>query len=53
MNLEQTTAEGRVTRFTRELSSADGETMKSVTYVFIEGKRPEEPTGTLEFKRKK
>ena len=53
MNLEQTTADGVVTKFTRYLSRIDADTMKSVTYVFTDGRRPDEPTGVLEFKRKK
>ncbi len=53
MNIEQTAVDGEVTKFTRELTKVDNETMKSVTYVLADGKRPEEPTGILEFKRKK
>jgi len=52
MNLVQRTAEGKVVKFTRYLSMVDADTMKSVTYVFVDGKRPEEPTGILEFKRR-
>ena len=53
MNLELTTADGAITKFTRYLSRIDSDTMKSETYVFVDGKRPEQPTGIFEFKRKK
>lgn len=53
MNLEKATADGRITKFTRYLSRVDADTMKSETYVLVDGKRQEEPTGILEFKRKK
>lgn len=51
MNLEQMSDGGVVTKFTRYLSSIDADTMKSVTYLFKDGKRSEEPVSVLEFKR--
>jgi hypothetical protein len=53
INLEQTKPDGSVTHFVRYLSKVDADTMKSVTYSVVEGKRSEEPIGTLVFKRDK
>jgi hypothetical protein len=53
INLEQTKPDGSVTNFLRYLSKVDAETMKSVTYSVADGKRSEEPIGTLVFKREK
>jgi hypothetical protein len=53
LKLEQTGRDGSIENFERYLSKADADTMKSVTYAVIEGKRSEEPIGVLEFKRKK
>jgi hypothetical protein len=53
MNLELTTVDGKLTKFTRYLSKIDADTMKSETFVFTDGKKPEQPTGVFEFKRKK
>jgi hypothetical protein len=53
INLEQAAADGSTTYFMRYLSKVDADTMKSVTYNLVNGKPSEEPTSTLEFKRKK
>jgi hypothetical protein len=53
INLEQTKPDGSITRFVRYLSKVDADTMKSVTYSVVDGKRSEEPIGTLVFKRDK
>jgi hypothetical protein len=53
INLEQTKPDGSVTSFVRYLSKVDADTMKSVTYSVVDGKRSEEPIGTLVFKRDK
>jgi len=53
LNLEQTTPDGTINNFVRYMSKTDANTMKSVTYQIIEGKRSEEPMSILEFKRKK
>lgn len=53
INLEQTVPDGSITRFVRYLSKVDADTMKSVTYIVADGKRSEEPIGTLVFKRDK
>jgi len=53
INLEQTAPDGSITRFVRYLSKVDADTMKSVTYSVVDGKRSEEPIGTLVFKRDK
>jgi len=52
-NIEQTSPDGSITHYVRYLSKVDAETMKSVTYIVRDGKRSDEPMGTLEFKRKK
>ena len=52
-NIEQTKPDGSITRFVRYLSKVDADTMKSVTYSVVDGKRSEEPIGTLVFKRNK
>jgi hypothetical protein len=53
INLEQAAPDGSITRFVRFLSKVDADTMKSVTYRIVDGKRSEEPIGTLIFKRGK
>jgi hypothetical protein len=53
INLEQTAPDGTITRFVRHLSKVDADTMKSVTYSVVDGKRSDEPIGTLVFKRDK
>ncbi|MGD0573228.1 MAG: hypothetical protein ABSB11_09460 [Sedimentisphaerales bacterium] len=53
INLEQTKLDGSVTSFLRYLSKVDADTMKSVTYSVVDGKRSEEPIGSLVFKREK
>ena len=53
INLEQTAPDGSIIRFVRYLTKVDADTMKSVTYSVVDGKRSEEPIGTLEFKRDK
>ncbi len=53
INLEQTAPDGSITRFVRYLSKVDADTMKSVTYSVVDGKRSEEPISTLVFKRDK
>jgi hypothetical protein len=53
LKLEQTARDGSIKYFDRYLSKVDDDTMKSVTYSVIDGKRSEEPIGVLEFKRKK
>jgi hypothetical protein len=52
-NIEQTKPDGSITRYVRYLSKVDADTMKSVTYSVVDGKRSEEPIGTLVFKREK
>jgi hypothetical protein len=52
-NIEQTAPDGSITRYVRYLSKVDADTMKSVTYSVVDGKRSEEPIGTLVFKRDK
>ena len=53
INLEQIATDGSITRFVRYMSKVDADTMKSVTYSVADGKRSEEPIGTLVFKRDK
>ena len=53
VNIEQTKPDGSITSFVRYLSKVDADTMKSVTYSVVDGKRSEEPIGTLVFKREK
>jgi hypothetical protein len=53
LKIEQTGRDGSISNFERYLSEVDENTMKSVTYSVIDGKRSAEPIGTLEFKRKK
>jgi hypothetical protein len=53
INLEQTKPDGSITRYMRYLSKVDADTMKSVTYSVVDGKRSDEPIGTLLFKRDK
>jgi hypothetical protein len=53
INLEQTKPDGSITNFLRYISKVDADTMKSVTYSVADGKRSEEPIGTLVFKREK
>jgi len=53
MNLDQTAPDGQITHFLRFISKVDADTMKSVTYSVVDGKRSEEPIGTLVFKRDK
>jgi hypothetical protein len=53
INLERTAPDGSITRFVRYLSKVDADAMKSVTYSVVDGKRSEEPIGTLVFKRDK
>jgi hypothetical protein len=53
VNIEQTKPDGSITHYVRYLSKVDADTMKSVTYSVIDGKRSEEPIGTLVFKRDK
>jgi len=53
VNIEQTKSDGSITSFVRYLSKTDANTMKSVTYIIVDGKRSEEPIGTLVFKRDK
>ena len=52
-NIEQTKPDGSITSYVRYLSKVDADTMKSVTYSVVDGKRSEEPIGTLVFKRDK
>ena len=51
--LERTNPDGSTITFVRYLSKSDGNTMKSVTYNIVDGKRSDEPVNTLEFKREK
>jgi hypothetical protein len=51
--MEQTAPDGSITHYVRYLSKVDADTMKSVTYSVVDGKRSEEPIGTLIFKRDK
>jgi hypothetical protein len=53
VNIEQTKPDGSITHYLRYLSKVDADTMKSVTYSVADGKRSEEPIGTLVFKRDK
>jgi len=53
MNLERAKADGNITKFIRYVSKIDSETMRSETFVLTDGKKPEQPTGVFEFKRKK
>jgi hypothetical protein len=53
LKIEQTSRDGSTKKFDRYLSKVDENTMKSVTYSVIDGKRSEEPIGILEFKRKR
>ena len=53
VNIEQTKPDGSITQYMRYISKIDADTMKSVTYSVIDGKRSEEPIGTLVFKRDK
>jgi hypothetical protein len=53
LKLEQTARDGSIKYFDRYLSKVDDNTMKSLTYSVIDGKRSDEPIGILEFKRKK
>ena len=53
VNIEQTAPDGSITSYVRYLSKVDADTMKSVTYSVVDGKRSEEPIGTLVFKRDK
>jgi hypothetical protein len=53
LKLEQTARDGSIKYFDRYLSKVDDNTMKSVTYSVIDGKRSDEPIGVLEFKREK
>jgi hypothetical protein len=53
LKIEQTGRDGTVNHFDRYLSMADANTMRSVTYTVVDGKRAEQPMGILEFKRKK
>ena len=53
LKIELTGRDGSIKYFDRYLSKVDDNTMKSVTYSVIDGKRSEEPIGVLEFKRKK
>ncbi len=52
-NIEQTAPDGSITHYVRYLSKVDADTMKSVTYSVVDGKRSDEPIGTLIFKRDK
>jgi hypothetical protein len=53
INLEQTKPDGSITHYMRYISKVDADTMKSVTYSVVDGKRSDEPIGTLVFKRDK
>lgn len=53
INLEQTKPDGSIACYVRYISKVDADTMKSVTYSVVDGKRSEEPIGTLVFKRDK
>jgi hypothetical protein len=53
VNIEQNKPDGSITHYERYLSKVDADTMKSVTYSVVDGKRSEEPIGTLVFKRNK
>jgi hypothetical protein len=53
LKIEQTGRDGSMNYFDRYLSKVDENTMKSVTYSVVDGKRSDEPIGILEFKRKK
>jgi hypothetical protein len=53
LKIEQTGRDGSINNFDRLLSKVDADTMRSVTYSVIDGKRSAEPIGVLEFKRKK
>jgi hypothetical protein len=53
LNIEQTTSDGQTAHFLRFISKVDANTMKSITYSVVDGKRSEEPIGTLVFKREK
>jgi len=53
LNLEQDIPDGSTNYFVRYLSKIDANTMKSVTYNIVNGKRADEPIATLEFKRDK
>ena len=53
LNLEQDIPDGSTNYFVRYLSKVDANTMKSVTYNIVNGKRADEPIAILEFKREK
>jgi hypothetical protein len=53
LNLEQNIPDGATNYFVRYLSKVDTNTMKSVTYNIVNGKRADEPIAILEFKRDK
>jgi hypothetical protein len=53
LNLEQNIPDGSTNYFVRYLSKVDANTMKSVTYNIVNGKRADEPIAILEFKRDK
>ncbi|MGA2324508.1 MAG: hypothetical protein ABSG22_11765 [Sedimentisphaerales bacterium] len=53
LNIELTVPDGATSHFVRYLSKVDTDTIKSVTYNVVDGKRSEEPIGTLVFKRDK
>jgi hypothetical protein len=53
LKIEQTSRDGSVKYFDRYMYKVNADTMKSVTYRIIEGKRADEPMSVLELKRKK
>jgi hypothetical protein len=53
VNIEQTKPDGSITQYVRYISKIDADTMKSVTYSVVDGKRSDEPIGTFIFKRDK
>ena len=53
LKLQQTNPDGAINNFIRFLSNVDADTMKSITYRVIDGRRSDEPLNILEFKRRK
>ena len=53
LNLEQTIPDGSTNYFVRYLSKVDADTMKSVTYNIVNGKRSEEPIGITRIQTRK